>query len=213
MALIERVKKQLAGGPIGVAAGNIAKRVADNFLKTHTALGCIDMAADVRERLKSGLGLMCPDLHALAVPAKQTLVRTKNDALGGNQRLPHVGKVPILRRDIVEERDKVQCAGAVRREVSEVFADTHPDFAALVHCKRTHDTRGNEDLSPGNAIVLEDCAAGIAEVHHATVVLQDRPDLGAAVVFLCRIVFEDGQATAEGIARRSKELLPRHLTR
>ena len=116
----------------------------------------------------------------------------KKDALGSNQRLPHVRKVPTLRRDIVEERDKMQCAGGVWREVSEVFTETHPDFAAVVHGKGPHDTRGNEDFSPGNAIVLEDCAAGIAEVHDATAVLQDRPDLGTAVIVLCRIVFEDG---------------------
>ncbi len=93
--------------------------------------------------------------------------------------------------DFVEERDKVQRAGGVWREVAEVLAGTYPDFAALVHYERAYDARWDEDLSPGDAVVLDDGSAGVAEVHDAITILEDRPDLWTAVVVPCRVVHKD----------------------
>jgi len=120
--LVVRVKKDLAGVPVGVAAGYAAELVANDFLKTYFVLRGIDMAANGRDCLESGFGVGSgrPNMHLLAVPAKQSLVRAKEDAFGGYQNLPYIGEVTILGGNFVEERHKFQRSGFVWRKVTEV---------------------------------------------------------------------------------------------
>ncbi len=179
-AVIVWVKKYLAGVAVGVAAGYVAQLVADDFLKTNFILRGIDVAVDGGDCLESGFGIGSgrPDMHLLAVPAKESLVGTKEDAFGSNQRLPYVCEVAILDGDFVEQRDKMQRAGGVWREVTEVRASTDPDGTGVVDCKGTCDGGRGEDLSPGDSVVFKDGATGIAEVHDAATVLEDRPGPG-----------------------------------
>src|SRR5262249_50679815 len=136
---------------------------------------------------------MRPGLHVLPVPAKQLFVGTEKDALRGDQRLPHVRKGPIRRRDLIDQRDIVERTCGIWRKVPEVFAETNPDLPGLILYKRTHDTGRNEDFFPANAVVLENCSAGVSKIHDPAVILQNRPGLRPAIVIPGGIVLENRQ--------------------
>ncbi len=130
-AVIERMKKKLAGVLVGVAARNVPNLVPHNLLQADAVLCRIDAAPDHRERLESGLGH--PDVHLLAVPAKEPLIGPKENALWSGQHLPDVGNRAMLRRHFVKQRNVMQASGSVRLQVPEVLARAHPDSPVIVH--------------------------------------------------------------------------------
>jgi len=70
----------------------------------------------------------------------------------------------------------VQCPGAVRRQVAEISIEACPDAVGIVDGQRPRGVRRDEDLPPGDTVILEK-QAGCAEVHHAAVILCDGPEL------------------------------------
>ena len=114
---VVRVRKQQPGVLVGCATGNHLQFIACNFLQANAGLGSVDAAADFRERFKASLGY--PDLHALAVPAEEARVGSKEVPLGSNQNLPDIAETAMLRRDFLDQRDVLQRSVGVRLEVAE----------------------------------------------------------------------------------------------
>lgn len=110
------------------------------------------------------------------------------------QRLPDVGESLIGERHFVEQGDETQRTIGVGCEVAKLRVSTDPDAAVLVHRQGTHDARTGVDLSPGDSVVLQDLATGIAEVHYAAAILQDGPDLRIVVVGARRVVLDHRHA-------------------
>ena len=84
----------------------------------------------------------------------------------------------------------MQSARGIGRQVTHIPIAADPDSAIIVHGQRTNNVRGQEYLSPGDAVILKDDAAGNAKVHQAAAVLQDGPHLGTGVVGPGRVALD-----------------------
>ena len=93
-------------------------------------------------------------MHGLAIPAEELLVGAKEHALRRYQRLPHVGKIAVLLRDFIQQRNITLGALGIRRKVAEPAVASYPDPARVVHCQRTDVAHTDIDLAPGNTVVL-----------------------------------------------------------
>ena len=146
-------------------------------------------------------------MHGLAIPAEELLIRAKEDALRRYQRLPHVGKIAVILRDFIQQRNVALGALGIWRKVAEPAVAPYPDPARLVHCERTDVVHADIDLAPGNTVVLHHLATRKADVHHAAAILHDGPHLRDGAEFLIGMRFENRHADFGGVRRRGRSSL------
>ena len=130
-------------------------------------------------------------MHTFAVPAEEQFEGAEKHALRRDQRLIYVGEGAIVLRNLIEQRDIVQCPRGVWLKVPEAPITAYPDLPGIVDCERPDDLHGSIDLSPGDSVVLQHVPSGHAEVHNSTMILKDCPDLPECVELVMRMRFED----------------------
>jgi hypothetical protein len=150
-----------------------------------------------------------PDMHGLAIPVEELLVRAKEHALRRYQRLPHIGEIAVFLRDFIQQRNVSLGAFGIWRKVTEPAVASYPDPARVVHCQRTDIAHTNFDLAPGNAVVLHHLATRKAHIHHAAAILHDGPDLRGCAEFLVGMRLENRHADFRGVWRGSRSSLRR----
>jgi predicted protein tyrosine phosphatase len=162
-------------------------------------LGGVDVTADHGERLKAAFGLLrMPDMHRLAIPAEEFLIRAVEDALWRGQRLPDIGETAFIFGDFVEQRDVAKGSSGVRLEIAEVAGASDPDAAVFVHCHGSGGVGRSEDLAPGDAVILANHAAGGADEDDAAAILEDGPDLAVSAELVACVGLKDGDADFDG---------------
>ena len=193
--VVPGVKKELDGVFVGVAAGNGAQVVADDFFKADAGLSSVDVAADHGERLEAAAGVGgMPDMHGLAVPAEEQLIGAKEDALRRGQSLPYVGEAAFIFGDFVKKRNVMQGSGRVGIEIAEVAAAADPDAAVVIDGHGSGGVGRGEDLAPGDSVVFANLTARCTDEDDASFVLNDGPDLAVAAELVAGVGLEDGDA-------------------
>ena len=140
-------------------------------------------------------------MHALAVPAEEQLIGTKEDSLRSGQGLPYISEVPVLFGDLVEKAYVVQNAPCIGFHVAKGPVASHPQSAVVIEGQRADRIAASGRFSPGDAIVLNQISAGDADVHYPAPILADGPDLTERSEFLIAVTLDEGKADLGALLR------------
>ena len=150
------------------------------------------MAVHFRKRLKASLGF--PGMHALAIPAEETLIGSKEVPLRRDQNLPDIVEGAFLLRDLLQQGLVLQRSVGVGLKVAEVPISSHPDFTRVIHDEGAHHGRRDGYFSPGDAVVFQNHTRH-AEIEDAAAILKNAPDSGVSgAVFPGRVIAQNGHS-------------------
>ncbi len=128
-----------------------------------------------------------PDLHAPAGAAKNAFLGAEIDGILDGDGAVNILEIPIGLRDFIAQGDKAEAAGCICSELAKVAYCADED-AIVHHAQGTHSAPvQHADTPPRNAVVDQD-AAGVAEIHEAALILHDRKILRTtAVIFRAEV--------------------------